>query len=112
MRSARGSRASIAGRRQSLFSFWCSTFDLKFGASHLPRQISREENKCFSGQAIFAKQMTKKAEQESDRHVIKAIKEINMQYLILLAVVSSMVLYVLIIAGCLCYVGRHRRRTF
>jgi F0F1-type ATP synthase membrane subunit c/vacuolar-type H+-ATPase subunit K len=77
-----------------------------------PRQIGREENKCFSGQAIFAKQMTKKAEQESGRHVIKATKEINMQYLILLAVVSSMVLYVLIIAGCLCYVGRHGRRTF
>jgi hypothetical protein len=30
-----------------------------------------------------------------------------MQYLILLAVVSMMLLYVLTIAGCLCYVGRH-----
>jgi hypothetical protein len=35
-----------------------------------------------------------------------------MQHLILLAVVSIMVLYVLIIAGFLCYVGRHGRRTF
>ena len=34
-----------------------------------------------------------------------------MQYMILLAVVSIMVLYVLIIVGCLCYVGRHGRRT-
>jgi hypothetical protein len=34
-----------------------------------------------------------------------------MQYLIPLAVVSVMVLYVLIIASCLCYIGRHRRRT-
>ena len=34
-----------------------------------------------------------------------------MQPLILLAALSMMVLYVLIIAGCLCYVGRHGRRT-
>ena len=34
-----------------------------------------------------------------------------MQHLILLAVVSMMVLYVLIIVGCLCYVGRHGHRT-
>ena len=34
-----------------------------------------------------------------------------MQYLILLAVVSMLVFYMLIIAGCLCYVGRHGRRT-
>jgi hypothetical protein len=61
--------------------------------------------------AIFAKQKTKKAQQENDRHVIKATKEISMQHLILLAVVSMMVLYVLIIVGCLCYVGRHGRRT-
>jgi hypothetical protein len=30
-----------------------------------------------------------------------------MQHLILLAVVSMMVLYVLTIVGCLCYIGRH-----
>ena len=34
-----------------------------------------------------------------------------MQPLILLAVLSMMVLYVLIIVGCLCYVGRHGHRT-
>jgi uncharacterized membrane protein len=66
---------------------------------------------CVSHQAIFAKQKTKKAQQENDRHVIKATKEISMQHLILLAVVSMMVLYVLIIVGSLCYVGRHGRRT-
>ena len=55
--------------------------------------------------------MTKKGEPESDRHVIKAAKEIDMQYLILLAVVFSLLLYVLIIAGCLSYIGRHGHRT-
>ena len=34
-----------------------------------------------------------------------------MQYLTLLAVVSGMILYMLIIVGCLCYIGRHGRRT-
>jgi hypothetical protein len=34
-----------------------------------------------------------------------------MQHLILLAVLSGMILYVLIIAGCLCYVVRHGHRT-
>ncbi len=34
-----------------------------------------------------------------------------MQPLILLAVVLTLVLYVLIIVGCLCYVGRQWRRT-
>ncbi|HEU5247110.1 MAG TPA: hypothetical protein VFU09_08485 [Candidatus Udaeobacter sp.] len=63
------------------------------------------------GQAIFAQQNTKKAEHENDRQVIEAIKETIMQYLVLLAVVSMMALYVLIIAGCLCYIGRHGRRT-
>ncbi len=33
--------------------------------------------KAVSGWAICAQQNTKKAEQENDRHVIKAIKEIN-----------------------------------
>jgi hypothetical protein len=61
--------------------------------------------------AIFAKQKTKKAQQANDRHVIKATKETSMQHLILLAAVSMMVLYVLIIVGRLCYVGRHGRRT-
>ena len=34
-----------------------------------------------------------------------------MQPLILLAALSMMVFYMLIIVGCLCYVGRHGRRT-
>ena len=34
-----------------------------------------------------------------------------MQPLILLAALSMMVLYVLIIVGCLCYVARHGRQT-
>ena len=34
-----------------------------------------------------------------------------MQYLILLAAVSMIALYVLIIVGCLCYVARHGHRT-
>ena len=34
-----------------------------------------------------------------------------MQHLILLAVVSMLVFYMLIIVGCLCYVGRHGRRA-
>jgi hypothetical protein len=38
--------------------------------------FSREEEQLFLGQAIFANQKTKKAEQENDRHVIKATKEV------------------------------------
>ena len=34
-----------------------------------------------------------------------------MHYLILLAVAWMLVFYVLIIVGCLCYVGRHGRRA-
>ena len=70
-----------------------------------------KKNSCSLVQAIFAKQKTKKTEQDYDRHVIKATKEVRMQPLILLlVVVSTILLYVLIIAGCLCYVGRQRRR--
>jgi len=61
--------------------------------------------------AIFANKKTKKAKQENGPYCIDAMKEISMQHLILLAVISAMVLYVLIIAACLCYVGRHGRRT-
>jgi hypothetical protein len=61
--------------------------------------------------AIFANKKTKKAKQENGPYGIEAMKEISMQHLILLAVISAMVLYVVILAACLCYVGRHRRRT-
>ena len=37
--------------------------------------LSREENTSFLGQAIFAKQKTKKGKKKTDRHVIKATKE-------------------------------------
>ena len=74
-------------------------------------RLAKEKSVSLSPKAIFAKEMTKNAEQEKDRHVIKAAKETSMQYLILLAVVSIMALYVLIIAGCLCYVGRRGRRA-
>jgi len=73
-----------------------------------PRDVVLRKLERIQG---LAKQKTKKAEQENDCHVIKATKEISMQHLILLAVVSMMVLYVLIIVGCLCYVGRHGRWT-
>ena len=73
--------------------------------------FSREEEQLLFRAAIFAQQKTNAAEQESDRHVIKATKEVSMQPLILLAVVSMVVLYVLTIVGCLCYVGRHGHRT-
>jgi hypothetical protein len=59
----------------------------------------------FLGQAIFAKAKDKRGGAGNDRHVIKATKEISMQPLIVLAVVSMTALYMLIIAGCLCYIG-------
>jgi hypothetical protein len=71
----------------------------------------REENSALFRTGNFCKAKDKKGGVGNDHHVIKATKEITMQHLILLAVVSTMVLYVLIIAGCLCYVGRHGRRT-
>src|SRR5215831_10735556 len=46
-----------------------------------------------------------------DHQIVKTTKEVSMQYLIPFAVVSVMVLYVLIIASCLCYIGRHGHRT-
>ena len=59
----------------------------------------------------FCKAKDKKREAEKDHHGIKATKEISMQPLILLAVVSMLVLYELIIVACVCYVGRHGPRT-
>ena len=38
---------------------------------------------------------------KSDRRLTKAVKEQSMEYLILVAVVSMMALYALIIVGCL-----------
>jgi hypothetical protein len=51
--------------------------------------------------AIFAKQKPRNVEHESRRGLTKGTKEQNMEYLILVAVVAMMVLYALIIVGCL-----------
>jgi Ca2+/H+ antiporter len=59
----------------------------------------------------FCKAKDKESGARNDHHVIKAAKEISMQYLILLAAVSMIALYALIIVGCLGYVGRHGHRT-
>jgi len=59
----------------------------------------------------FCKAKDKKREAEKDHYGIKATKEISMQPLILVAAVSMLVLYVLIIVACLSYIGRHGPRT-
>jgi hypothetical protein len=73
--------------------------------------FSREEKPPLFRAAIFEKQKTNTAEQENYSQITNLTKEINMQPLILLAALSVMVLYMLTIVGCVCYVGRHRRRT-
>jgi hypothetical protein len=68
------------------------------------RSIFRERAFRISPQfirAIFAKQKTIHAERETHRRLTKAIKELSMEYLILVAVVSMTALYALIIVGCL-----------
>ena len=52
-------------------------------------------------QAIFAKQKTRNVEHQTHHRLTKAIKEMTMDYMILIAVVSMMALYALIIVGCL-----------
>jgi hypothetical protein len=51
--------------------------------------------------AIFAKQKARNVEHEIRRRLTKRTKEQNMEYLILVAVVSMAALYALIIIGCL-----------
>jgi hypothetical protein len=51
--------------------------------------------------AIFAKQKASNAERKALRRLTKALEELTMEYLILVAVVSMMALYALIIVGCL-----------
>ena len=62
--------ATLRGKALSLYflqaSDWQKPSSLFF---------SREENTCFLGQAIFAKQKTKMAKKKNDRHVIKTTKE-------------------------------------
>jgi hypothetical protein len=97
--------------RKRAIALWLYSLSQVNGRRYLRYFSAVTKNSCFLGQAIFAKQKTKKAEQENDRYGIKTTKEVSMQHLILLAVLSGMILYVLIIAGCLCYVGRHGYRT-
>jgi hypothetical protein len=73
--------------------------------------VDSDDQSCCFGAGNFCKAKHRENGAGNDRHVIKVTKETTMQYLILLAVISMMVLYVLIIGGCLCYVGRHGRRT-
>ena len=51
--------------------------------------------------ATFAKQKARNVEREIRRRLTKRTKEQSMEYLILVAVVSMMALYALIIVGCL-----------
>jgi predicted nucleic acid-binding protein len=55
----------------------------------------------LDGGAIFAKEKPRNVEHEICRRLTKHKKEQSMEYLILLAVVSVMALYALIIVGCL-----------
>lgn len=55
----------------------------------------------FFAYAIFAEQKARNGEHETLGHVTKRIKELTMEYLILVAVVSMMALYALIMVGCL-----------
>jgi hypothetical protein len=50
---------------------------------------------------IFAKEKPRNAEHKIRRRLTKRTKEQSMEYLILVAVVSMMALYALIIVGCL-----------
>jgi hypothetical protein len=53
------------------------------------------------GKAIFAKENTSNVQRETHCGVTKPTKDMTMDYLILVAVVSMMALYALIIVGCL-----------
>jgi hypothetical protein len=50
---------------------------------------------------IYAKQKARNAEHKIAWRLTKTVKERSMEYLILVAVVSMMALYALIIVGCL-----------
>jgi hypothetical protein len=107
----RGSQRHVTGatlRGMALLLYFLQASDWQKPSSLF---FSREENTCFLGQAIFAKQKTKKGKKKNDRHVIKTTKETKYATHDLLAVLSGMLLYVLIIACCLCYIGRHGWRA-
>jgi hypothetical protein len=72
--------------------------------------VHRVKKQLLFVAAIFASKRQIRLSKK-DHQIVKATKEVSMQYLIPFAVVSVIVLYVLIIAACLCYVGRHGHRT-
>jgi hypothetical protein len=69
-----------------------------------------KKNSCFLEQQFLQSKRQIRLSRK-DHQIVKATKVVSMQYLIPFAVVSVMVLYVLIIASCLCYIGRQRHRT-
>jgi hypothetical protein len=73
-------------------------------------KVHRVKKQLLFSAAIFAKQKTNTLSRK-DHQIVKSIEEVSMQYLIPFAVVSVMALYVLIIASCLCYIGRHGHRV-
>jgi hypothetical protein len=75
-------------------------FDCSPVANSSPNFVVREKF-LNSDRAIFAKEKPKNVEHETRRRVTKHAKEQIMEYLILLAVVSTVALYALIIVGCL-----------
>jgi hypothetical protein len=63
--------------------------------------LAPRENGRFGPWAIFAKEKPRNVEHEIRRRLTKRTKEQSMEYLILVAVVSMMALYAVIIVGCL-----------
>jgi hypothetical protein len=62
--------------------------------------LASRENAWVVDRTIFAKQNAKDAEREIHQRLTKPAKEQSMEYLILVAVVTMMALYALIIVGC------------
>jgi hypothetical protein len=84
-------------------------------ASQIPRFSPftwRHIDCAVSAKRNFCKAKDKQRAARNNRSGYESRQGDHMEYLILLAVVSAMVLYVLIVVGCLCYVGHHRRPTF
>jgi hypothetical protein len=63
--------------------------------------LAKRVNPWLLGRAIFAKQKPNCVEREILYRCNEVTKEVRMEYLVLVAVVSMMALYALIIVGCL-----------
>jgi hypothetical protein len=63
--------------------------------------LARWLNQLILARAIFAKQKPNRVEREILYRSNEVTKEVRMEYLVLVAVVSMMALYALIIVGCL-----------